>query len=92
MISESTIDKVRELPIETIVGQYVKLTKDGRTSMKGLCPFHSENTPSFSINLNKNLYHCFGCNRGGDGISFIMEKENLTSSRRSACWPRSSTS
>lgn len=45
--------------------------------MKGLCPFHSENTPSFSINLNKNLYHCFGCNRGGDGISFIMEKENL---------------
>lgn len=77
MISESTIDKVRELPIETIVGQYVKLAKDGRTSMKGLCPFHSENTPSFSINLNKNLYHCFGCNRGGDGISFIMEKENL---------------
>ena len=58
MISESTIDKVRELPIETIVGQYVKLAKDGRTSMKGLCPFHSENTPSFSINLNKNLYHC----------------------------------
>ena len=77
MISESTIDKVRELPIETVVGQYVKLAKDGRTSMKGLCPFHSENTPSFSINLNKNLYHCFGCNRGGDGISFIMEKENL---------------
>lgn len=59
------------------MGQYVKLAKDGRTSMKGLCPFHSENTPSFSINLNKNLYHCFGCNRGGDGISFIMEKENL---------------
>ena len=77
MISESTIDKVRELPIETVVGQYVKLAKDGRTSMKGFCPFHSENTPSFSINLNKNLYHCFGCNRGGDGISFIMEKENL---------------
>lgn len=77
MISEDTLDKVRELPIETVVGQYVKLAKDGRTSMKGLCPFHSENTPSFSINLNKNLYHCFGCNRGGDGISFIMEKENL---------------
>lgn len=56
MISESTIDKVRELPIETVVGQYVKLAKDGRTSMKGFCPFHSENTPSFSINLNKNLY------------------------------------
>ena len=78
MISEDTLDKVRELPIETVVGQYVKLAKDGRTSMKGLCPFHSENTPSFSINLNKNLNHCFGCNRGGDGISFIMEKENLT--------------
>lgn len=49
MISEDTLDKVRELPIETVVGQYVKLAKDGRTSMKGLCPFHSENTPPPSL-------------------------------------------
>ncbi|EJW89296.1 protein containing Zinc finger, CHC2-type domain protein, partial [gut metagenome] len=47
MISESTIDKVRELPIENIIGNYVKLVKDGRTSMKGLCPFHKEDNPSF---------------------------------------------
>ena len=50
MISEDTLDKVRELPIETVVGQYVKLAKDGRTSMKGLCPFHSRkhHPPSLS--------------------------------------------
>lgn len=78
MISEGTLDKVRELPIESIVEPYVKLSRDGRLNMKGLCPFHSEKTPSFSLNLSKNLYHCFGCNRGGDGIRFIMEKENLS--------------
>ena len=78
MISEDTLDKVRELPIESIVEPYVKLSRDGRLNMKGLCPFHSEKTPSFSLNLSKNLYHCFGCNRGGDGIRFIMEKENLS--------------
>lgn len=55
----------------------MKFKREGGHTLKGLCPFHSERTPSFAVNLSKNLYHCFGCNRGGDGITFIMEKENL---------------
>ena len=77
MISESTINKVRILPIEDILKPYVKLSRKGLTLM-GLCPFHSERTGSFAVTPSKKLFHCFSCNRGGDGIAFIMEKENLT--------------
>lgn len=76
MISESTINKVRELPIEEIIRPYVKLSKKG-SSLMGLCPFHEERTGSFSVSPSKNLFHCFGCDRGGDGITFIMEKEGF---------------
>lgn len=76
MISEWTIQQVRDLSIENILKPYVKLTKQG-SSLVGLCPFHSERTPSFSVSPQKNLYHCFGCCRGGDGINFVMEIENL---------------
>ena len=74
MISESTINKVRNLPIEDILKPYVRFSRKGLTLM-GLCPFHSERTGSFAITPSKNLFHCFSCNRGGDGIAFIMEKE-----------------
>ncbi len=77
MISEKTIQQVRNLGIESILKSYVKLMKQG-SSLIGLCPFHSERTPSFSVSPHKNLYHCFGCCRGGDGINFVMEIENLT--------------
>ena len=77
MISESTINKVRNLAIEDILKPYVRLSRKGSTLM-GLCPFHSERTGSFAVTPGKNLFHCFSCNRGGDGITFIMEKENLT--------------
>lgn len=77
MISESTIHKVREVPIEDIVRPYTTLKKKG-ASMMGLCPFHEEHTGSFSVSPGKNLYHCFSCGRGGDGITFIMEKEGLS--------------
>ena len=76
MISESTINKVRNLSIEDILKPYVRLSRKGSTLM-GLCPFHSERTGSFAVTTGKNLFHCFSCNRGGDGITFIMEKENL---------------
>lgn len=76
MISERTIQQVRDLNIESVLKPYVKLTRRGN-SLVGLCPFHSERTPSFSVSPGKNLYHCFGCNRGGDAIGFVMEKENL---------------
>ncbi len=77
MISERTIQQVRDLNIDNIIKPYVELTRKG-SSLMGLCPFHSERTPSFSVSPQKNVYHCFGCRRGGDGIGFIMEKENLT--------------
>ena len=77
MISESTIAKVRSIGIEDVLTPYVSLKRKG-SSLVGLCPFHSERTPSFTVSPQKGLYHCFGCNRGGDAISFIMEKENLS--------------
>lgn len=77
MISETTIQAVRELPIETVIGHYVKLKRAG-ANMQGLCPFHNESTPSFSVSLAKQFYYCFGCGAGGDGIKFVMEQEKLT--------------
>ena len=77
MISEATISKVRNISIEEVLKPYVSLARRG-TSLVGLCPFHSERTPSFTVSPKKGLYHCFGCNCGGDAISFIMEKENLS--------------
>ena len=64
-------------PIEDVVGQYVALTRRG-SNLFGLCPFHGEKTPSFSVAPEKGIFYCFGCHKGGGVISFIMEIENLT--------------
>lgn len=64
--------------IEEVVASYVRLTKRTGANLFGLCPFHSEKTPSFSVNPDKQIYHCFGCGKGGSVISFIMEIENLS--------------
>lgn len=77
MICEKTIQAVRDLDISTVLKPYVTLTRKG-ASLVGSCPFHSEKKPSFSVSPQKNLYHCFSCHRGGDGIAFVMEKENCT--------------
>lgn len=63
-------------PIEDLVGHYVALTRRG-SNLFGLCPFHSEKTPSFSVSPDKNIYYCFGCHKGGGPVNFIMEAENL---------------
>ncbi len=63
-------------PIEDVVGQYVTLTRRG-SNLFGLCPFHSEKTPSFSVAPDKGIYYCFGCHKGGGVINFIMEQEGL---------------
>ena len=65
-------------PIEDVVGSYVKLTRRSGANLFGLCPFHSEKTPSFSVSPDKQIYHCFGCGKGGSAINFIMEIENLS--------------
>ncbi len=74
-------DQVEEIKsknnIADVVGQYVALKKMGR-HQKGLCPFHSEKTPSFLVNEELNLYKCFGCGAGGDSIKFLMEVEGIS--------------
>lgn len=63
--------------IVDLVGEYVPLTQKGRNYW-GLCPFHSERTPSFSVSADKQIYKCFGCGKGGGAINFVMEEENLS--------------
>lgn len=73
----SDVELVKErINIIDIVGDYVKLTKSG-ANWKGLCPFHQEKTPSFTVHEEKQIYHCFGCAKGGDVLSFIMEIESM---------------
>ncbi len=64
--------------IVDVVSGYVRLGKRSGSNMFGLCPFHSEKTPSFSVSPDKQIYHCFGCGKGGGVINFIMEIENLS--------------
>ncbi len=64
--------------IADVVGSYVRLSKRSGSNLFGLCPFHSEKTPSFSVSPEKQIYHCFGCGKGGGVINFIMEVENLS--------------
>ena len=64
--------------IVDVVSGYVQLTKRSGSNLFGLCPFHSEKTPSFSVSPDKPIYHCFGCGKGGSVIGFIMEIENLS--------------
>ena len=66
-----------ETDIVDLVGRYVRLQAAG-SSWKGLCPFHTEKTPSFHVNPVRQSYKCFGCGEGGDAISFLMGLENLT--------------
>ena len=69
---------VERSDIAEVVSGYVRLSKKSGSNMFGLCPFHSEKTPSFSVSPDKQIYHCFGCGKGGGVINFIMEVENLT--------------
>ena len=77
MISRETIEEVLlRTDIQTLIGGYVTL-KRASANLKGLCPFHSEKTPSFTVYPANNSFYCFGCGAGGDQISFIMRMEHL---------------
>src|SRR4051812_13133179 len=77
-ISSEVLERIRkEVDILDVVGQYVNLKRGGRNYF-GLCPFHSERTPSFTVAAHKQIYHCFGCGVGGDVIQFIMDMEQYT--------------
>ena len=71
--SEAFLQELAERnDIVDVVGSYVRLTKKSGSNLFGLCPFHSEKTPSFSVSPDKQIYHCFGCGKGGSFIGFIM--------------------
>lgn len=78
IINDNVLDEIRDrADIVDLIGEYVDLKKSGSNYM-GLCPFHSEKTPSFSVSPSKSIFKCFGCGVGGDVITFIMKRENLT--------------
>ena len=78
MISQNSIDEVRlRTDIVEVVRETVPLKNAGR-NFKGLCPFHSEKTPSFVVSPDKQIFHCFGCGEGGNVFSFVMKSEGLS--------------
>ncbi|MFD6097835.1 DNA primase [Nocardiopsis flavescens] len=77
-IKDEDIALVRErTPIADVIGEYLQLRNAGGGSLKGLCPFHDEKSPSFNVTPSKNLFYCFGCGEGGDAISFVQKIEGL---------------
>jgi DNA primase len=77
-IRQDDIETVRErTDLVKVVSQYLTLKKSGHDSFSGLCPFHAEKTPSFSVSPSKAVYYCFGCGAGGDAIRFLREVEHL---------------
>jgi DNA primase len=78
MIPPETIDQIRQATdIVQIVGQYLRLKKKGRAFWAN-CPFHTEKTPSFQVNPDRQIYHCFGCGKGGNAITFLIEHEKMS--------------
>ncbi|HSN09270.1 MAG TPA: CHC2 zinc finger domain-containing protein, partial [Hanamia sp.] len=78
MIPQETIQQiVSRIDIIEIINSFVKLRKRG-TNYIGLCPFHNEKTPSFTVSPSKEIYKCFGCGRSGNAISFLMEHEKYS--------------
>src|SRR5690554_2431373 len=74
-IPEETIEKIRSsVDIVDVISEHVQLKKQGRNYF-GLCPFHGEKTPSFSVTPEKQIFYCFGCKKGGNVLTFLMELE-----------------
>src|SRR5262245_39889235 len=88
--SQQHLDEIRaRIDIVEIVGQFVKLKRTGE-NWKGLCPFHTEKTPSFTVNPKRNIYHCFGCGAGGDAFRFLLRHVRVAV--RESAWPQSDRS
>jgi DNA primase len=78
MIPQETIEQVRQASdIVQIISEYLRLKKRGK-NYQTLCPFHTEKTPSFNVSVDKQIYHCFGCGKGGNVITFLMEHEKMS--------------
>ena len=77
-ISNETIDAILDSPdLISIIGEYTRLEQRSPNDWWGCCPFHGEKTPSFHVDANQKFYYCFGCHKGGNIISFVMEMEKL---------------
>ncbi|MFI1012844.1 DNA primase [Streptomyces sp. NPDC020965] len=78
-INDDDVKAVRDaVAIDTVVSDYLQLRNAGGGNLKGLCPFHDEKSPSFQVSPSKGLFHCFGCQEGGDTIAFVMKIDHLT--------------
>ncbi|MGJ5897137.1 DNA primase [Streptomyces niveiscabiei] len=78
-INDEDVKAVRDaVPIDAVVSEYLQLRSAGGGNLKGLCPFHDEKSPSFQVSPSKGLFHCFGCQEGGDTITFVMKVDHLT--------------
>ena len=78
-IRDVDIALVRERsPIADVIGEHIQLRNAGGGNLKGLCPFHDEKSPSFNVTPERGMYFCFGCGEGGDVITFVMKRNNLT--------------
>ncbi|MER6126902.1 DNA primase [Streptomyces sp. NPDC001795] len=78
-INDEDVKAVRDaVPIDSVVSEYLQLRNAGGGNLKGLCPFHDEKSPSFQVSPSKGLFHCFGCQEGGDTITFVMKVDHLT--------------
>ncbi|WP_445490370.1 DNA primase [Niallia sp. 03133] len=78
LIPEEKINEIKQaIDIVDVIGEHIQLTKQGRNYL-GLCPFHGEKTPSFSVSPEKQIFHCFGCNAGGNVFSFLMDLEGYS--------------
>lgn len=77
-VSKDVIEEIRSrCDIVDLIGSFVPLKRSGTNTYKGLCPFHQEKTPSFHVDASRQMYHCFGCGKGGDVFRFYMDKENV---------------
>ena len=78
-INDEDVKAVRDaVPIDAVVSEYLQLRNAGGGNLKGLCPFHDEKSPSFHVSPSKGLYHCFGCEEGGDTLDFLRKLEHLS--------------
>ncbi|SOD60563.1 DNA primase [Streptomyces zhaozhouensis] len=78
-INDDDVKAVRDaVPIDAVVAEYLQLRPGGGGNLKGLCPFHDEKSPSFHVSPSKGLFHCFGCQEGGDTLAFVMKMEHLS--------------
>ncbi|MFF2650478.1 DNA primase [Streptomyces sp. NPDC058045] len=78
-INDDDVKAVRDaVPIDAVVSEYLQLRNAGGGNLKGLCPFHDEKSPSFQVSPSKGLFHCFGCQEGGDTITFVMKVDHLS--------------